>query len=408
MIKILEEEFLAAYKRFNGDYRKIAHEYRMDPNSVRQRIKRGISDGRLSAIPAHQPDTSAQPEPLSYAAELRTTREKLKYLQNQLITDEYVKQRIIGLTSAEQRPPPDWTTEARVAGTHLAGVPTLFCSDWHWGEVVRPSEIGGVNEYNLTIANARAETLITVAKDLLTQHFKKASYPGICLILGGDMLSGDIHDELKETNEEPTMVAWLDLMAVLKKAITELERTFGRVFIVCVTGNHGRNTHKPRAKRRNHSNFDWLLYRMLERTFEANKNVSFMIPDGPDCLYRLYHHRYMLTHGDQFRGGDGIIGALGPITRGDIKKRSKQAQINAGYDTLLMGHWHQLIQLDSLIVNGSLKGYDEYAASNNFKFESPRQALWVTHPEYGITFSMPVYVDRRSRDTSVAWASVAT
>lgn len=29
---------------------------------------------------------------------------------------------------------------------------------------------------------------------------------------------------------------------------------------------------------------------------------------------------YLLTHGDQFRGGDGVIGALGPIIRGDHKK----------------------------------------------------------------------------------------
>lgn len=56
------------------------------------------------------------------------------------------------------------------------------------------------------------------------------------------------------------------------------------------------------------------------------------------------------------------IRALGPIIRGDHKKRSRNSQIDLGYDTLLLGHWHQLIMLQRLIVNGSLKGYDEYAA----------------------------------------------
>lgn len=383
-----DEQFLAVCTRFDFDYKAVAHELGLDPNGVSQRIRRLRGANRAT----------------SNSAEVKALQQRLRAAEERLLTDAYVKERILRITSGEPKVP-EWTLKT-TAKSDLTGVPTLFASDWHWGEVVRPAEIGGVNEFNLKIARKRAETLINVATELLTQHLSSARYPGICLILGGDMLSGDIHEELSDTNEEPVMVAWLDLLGVLKWVVQSLEATFGRVFIVGVTGNHGRNTRKPRMKRRNHSNFDWLLYQVLRRDVESDK-VSFLIPDGPDALFRLYHHRYMLTHGDQFRGGDGIIGPLGPITRGDIKKRSKQAQIQAGYDTLLMGHFHQLIQLDSLIVNGSLKGYDEYAHANNFKFESPRQALWITHPEYGITFQMPVYVERRHKDEKVAWASVA-
>ena len=70
---------------------------------------------------------------------------------------------------------------------------------------------------------------------------------------------------------------------------------------------------------------------------------------------------------------------------------------------MLLGHWHQLIQLQRLIVNGSLKGYDEYAYINNFPFEPPRQALWLTHPEYGITFSAPILVDNFERVNQSEW-----
>jgi len=163
--------------------------------------------------------------------------------------------------------------------------------------------------------------------------------------------------------------------------------------VPCVGGNHGRNTHKIRNKGRNFTSFDWLTYQFLAKHFESDSRVSFHIPDGPDALYAIYNHKYLLTHGDQFRGGDGVIGALGPIIRGDHKKRSRNGQIDMDYDTLIIGHFHQLIQLERLIVNGSLKGYCEYAYSNNFGFEPPRQALWITHPYHGITFSMPVNVD---------------
>ena len=104
-----------------------------------------------------------------------------------------------------------------------------------------------------------------------------------------------------------------------------------------------------------------------------------------------------------------MIGALGPIIRGDHKKRSRNAQVDRPYDTMLLGHWHQLIQLQRLIVNGSLKGYDEYASQNNFSYEIPRQALWFTHPKHGITISMPVNVDEaKARSTAEkAWVSWA-
>jgi len=184
------------------------------------------------------------------------------------------------------------------------------------------------------------------------------------------------------TNACEIMPTFLEIHGVLIWCIEALVKEFGRVFIPCVTGNHGRNTHKIRAKGRNFTNFDWLLYQLLAMHFSGDERIRFSIPDGSDCLYRVYN-RYLLTHGDQFCGGDGMIGALDPIIRGDHKKRSRNNQIEMGYDTMMLGHWHQLIQLQRLIVNGSLKGYDEYAYTGNFGFEPPRQALWLTHPEHG-------------------------
>jgi hypothetical protein len=202
------------------------------------------------------------------------------------------------------------------------------------------------------------------------------------------------------------MPVLLDLWGALTWAIEALADSFGQVFVPCVTGNHGRNTHKIRAKGRNFTSFDWLLYAFLEKRFEGDDRVRFQIPDGPDCLYSVMGHRYLLTHGDQFRGGDGMIGALGPIIRGDHRKRGRNAQVGMDYDTMLLGHWHQLIQLQRLIVNGSLKGYDEYAYSNNFPFEPPRQALWLTHPHHGITFSAPVNVERpKAKAAAPAWVA---
>lgn len=63
------------------------------------------------------------------------------------------------------------------------------------------------------------------------------------------------------------------------------------------------------------------------------------------------------------------------------------------YDTMICGHFHTLLMLPRLIVNGSLKGYDEFALSINAPWEPPQQALWCVHPKHGHTWYMPVVCD---------------
>lgn len=55
-------------------------------------------------------------------------------------------------------------------------------------------------------------------------------------------------------------------------------------------------------------------------------------------------------------------------------------------------HWHQEIDTNGIIVNNSLKGYDEFAANNNFQFSKPTQAFWLTDPEHGRTLRAPIHV----------------
>ena len=366
---------------------------------------------RFKMGPSKEAMTKAGEEPKLLRAEIKRLETALKDVSKQAedakLTESKVQQQIIGLV----RSPlvvPDWV--ASLPTKHSSpGTPTLFASDWHWDEVVQPSQIGGVNTYNREIAHKRLKALVETAIYLLKIISPKMDYPGIVVPLGGDMISGNIHDELVATNQFNTMPTILDILSKLIWMIDELLKFFPRVFLPCVTGNHGRNTHKIWAKDRHATSFDWLIYNLLARHYENDPRVTFLIPDGPDAYYRVYDHRFLLTHGDQFRGGDGLIGCLGPIIRGDHKKRSRNAQIDMEYDTMLLGHWHQYIHHSRVIVNGSLKGYDEYAYSNNFGFELPRQALFINHPKYGITFGMPVQVERNRSEHDMAakpWVSV--
>lgn len=307
--------------------------------------------------------------------------------------------------SLDKYAPPAWTVD-EPRGRDGPGVPTLFLSDLHWGEVVRASQVGGVNQYSLIHARQRLRNTVETAIGLCRILDPKMRYPGIVVPLGGDMVSGNIHEELQATNELNTMPTVLDLYDHLVGAIKLLVTKFGKVFLPCVTGNHGRDTRKTWAKDRAHTSFDWLLYQFLARHFADDKRVTFYIPDGSDALYRVFGTRYNLTHGDQFRAGDSIIGAIGPLMRGNQKKIARNQAVNQEYDVLLAGHWHQYIHLSRMIVNGSLKGYDEYAASNNYGFELPMQALWITHPRFGVTFRMPVYCEPPRKGKAAPWVTV--
>lgn len=330
---------------------------------------------------------------------------ELKKAQAQSADAAAIKE-AIGTTAAhlDQLDLPAWAYKPE-AKKSSPGVPTLFLSDLHWGEVVFPSQIGGVNEYNMATARRRLAATVETAIELCSILDSEMRYPGIVAVLGGDMISGNIHEELQATNEANTMPTVLDLYDHLAGAIKLLADTFGAVFLPCVSGNHGRDTRKTWAKDRHATSFDWLLYQFLAKHFMDDPRVTFFIPDGPDALYRIYGTRYLLTHGDQFRGGDGIIGPIGPLARGNQKKQARNQAVGQDYDIMICGHWHQYIHMTRLIVNGSLKGYDEYASASNFSFEPPQQALWVTHPRHGVTFRMPIYSEPSSQKVSAKWVS---
>lgn len=390
---------LAAYQAAGGNQVKAARALGIARRTLQERMaeakERGISSG---AADPH--DTQV------LQGRIKQLEAGLRAHENQSEQDATIKA-IVGnlVRKVEELDPPAWTI-ATPSKTSSPGVPTLFVSDLHWGETVYPSQINNVNEYNIRIAHRRMKTLIDSAIHLLRIISPKLEYPGIVVPLGGDMISGNIHDELTATNELNSMPAVLDLFGVLVGVIAALADTFGRVFLPCVSGNHGRDTQKIWNKDRHATSFDWLLYRFLAKHFDGDKRITFFIPDGSDAYYKIYDHAYLLSHGDQFRGGDGLIGCLGPIIRGDHKKRSRNAQIDMEYDTMLIGHWHQYIHHSRVIVNGSLKGYDEYAYAGNFGFEPPQQGLWLTQAKHGITFRMPVFVDPAGRAVKTEWVSV--
>jgi transposase-like protein len=369
--------------------------------------------------PSAAPVPAAVPEPVPERAErveMTRLRDQVSSLQTQLrdadrehLDEKEVRERIFKLAAYEPSPP-KWLIETHKNPSGVAGVPSTIWSDWHCGEVVTLAETNGVNEFNFAIAERRIKKLVTNTLDLCFHHMTGATYPGIVVNLGGDMISGSLHPELEQTDEDDIFPTILWTVDRLIWGLEQLADRFELVYVPGVPGNHGRVfDKKPHNKRYAYRNADWLIYKLLERHFQKDGRVTFDIPPTGEALYRVYGHRYMLVHGDDLgvRGGDGIIGAIGPIMRGEIKMRTSSAQIGRDYDTLLMGHWHQDLILPRAIVNPCLKGYDEYARRTLRAVPNdPAQMLWFTHPKYGITAYWKVQLTEATRSTEQRWLTI--
>lgn len=384
----------------------------MRVSTFKDALRRALAEGITPSVSPPDSEAELARLKLEYETRIKELSQKLKEQALERISAEEIRQFFFDLPE-HPLAPPQWTLEGKTKEP-VQGIPTLMLSDLHWGEVVQPDQVNGLNEYNLEIAQTRLRNTILNTIDLCFNHLRSRQYPGIVLALGGDLFSGEIHDELAQTNEKPTMVLLFDLFDQLVAAINTLREAFGRVFVVCTYGNHGRTTIHNNFKDAAFNNFDWVLCNMLERHFKMSgeKNVQFLIPNSFDTLYRVYDTTYLLTHGDRLGtgGGGGLIGIIGPVIRGSHKVLDQYAQMGINIDKMLIGHFHQYLPgLPNVLVNGSLKGYDEYAMGNRFTPEAPQQALWITHHERGITHHVPVFAEGTNRTEPqkewVSWAA---
>jgi hypothetical protein len=330
----------------------------------------------------------------------RLERDLRKAIQNRDKQIEDLSRKLELITSIDQAKlrVPKWLAPPKRATKAHHGTVCMMLTDTHFGEVVNPAEIDFINAYDDEIAALRLRRFTEKGIEISKDYISGIQYDGMTLFWGGDIFTGTIHDELLETNSETlyaSVVRWIEPLAAMCYRFAD---EFGKLHNAVTYGNHGRRTKKPRSKLRAQDNIEWLLYKVLERETRHDKRISWQIPDGADTLLSVYETRFLLTHGDQFRGGSGIAGAMSPMLLGSHRKTRRAMASGRPYDIMIMGHYHQLLTLPGIIVGGTLKGTDEYAYLGNFGYEPAQQALWITTPEHGITMSAPILVVDREAE----------
>lgn len=270
----------------------------------------------------------------------------------------------------------------------LQATAVALASDWHVEERIRPETVNGRNEYTMDIAKDRAERFFRAIDWLVKHHQNNIHIEHLVLWLGGDLMSGYIHEELEESNECSPTEAILFLQRVLRGGINYLKSTGLKLTIPCSYGNHGRTTKKRRISTGASNSYEWLLYKTLEQEYSDDPAVNFIVATGDHIYLPVYDQIIRFTHGDNFGYGGGVGGLSVPLNRG-----VQRLETFMHADLTCVGHFHQLHNFSNIVVNGSLVGYSPYAIKINAPYEPARQAFFLMMPGKGKTMFAPIWLE---------------
>jgi len=263
-------------------------------------------------------------------------------------------------------------------------IPVLHLTDWHMGANQMPDEIDNVNEF--TPAIARDRVLEKLAPRFLdwVELMRSIYTINECVIpVTGDLISGNIHEELMITNEYPAPVQSIEAAYLLADLIQTLAPHFEKTRVeFIVADNHARLTKKPPAKEAGLNSFNYIVGHVANERLAHHDNIEFNIYPFLSQSIEVNNIRYLCCHGHQVRGWSGFpwYGAERMVAREALRRMNSPDF--SKFSKVLMGHFHTPLRHPKYLIGGSLSGTD--ALDHRESREStPCQTSWMVHPEHG-------------------------
>lgn len=319
----------------------------------------------------------------SHEVEITDYKNQIKRYQQTV--DELDKQ--LGIVSAlkEDKFKKDTYKIESARGISSAAVAVL--SDWHVEEQVDPRTVSHLNNFNLEIADRRIEKATQAILRLTEIERVGRDIPILVLALLGDLMTGYIHEELREENELSPTQTILWLRQKLSKLINTIKKegNFERIVIPCSIGNHGRTTIKPRHSTAYKNSYEWLLYKLLEQEIEG---VEWIVGESYHTYLEVFGKTFRLHHGDGLKYQGGVGGLTIPVEKAISSwNKGRSADID------IFGHWHTSQQNPKWISNGSLVGHNAYSIAIKAAFEPPQQTYFLFDAKRGRTGTWPIFLE---------------
>jgi hypothetical protein len=269
----------------------------------------------------------------------------------------------------------------------------LHLSDGHHDQVVRPEEVGGLEDYNFPISCARAERLVDTVvewtQDTLTPKF---FFPVLWVLAYGDHTSGEIHRACERSyyrNQFKNCLAIGQLHALMFR---DFAAHFEQVNVLYLSGNHGRRTQKKDYLGAC-ENWDYLVAEVARLHCRGLGNVSFQIPNAWSANVNINGVGFNVSHGDDVRSNSSLP------WYGMVRRQKNLIALGAAAGATrcryyCVGHHHAASTLSDvdgeLLVNGSWVGTDAFAYNALSGYREPAQWLHGVDVKHGITWRMNV------------------
>lgn len=264
----------------------------------------------------------------------------------------------------------------------------MVASDWHFEEEVLPETVNMLNEYNVAIAEERAKRFFQNGLRLTEIVARDVNMTTLCVPLLGDFITGDIHEE----NRESTGLLPMEALRAVQKSIASginflLEETNYKLKFVCHGGNHARTTKRIFISTEHGHSLEYLMYQNLADLYEGNDRVEFQIIPAYHSYMDVYHMTLRFHHGHAIRYAGGVGGIYIPVNKAIAQwNKARHADLD------VFGHFHQAKDGGNFVTNGSNIGFNPFAIRIKADYELPKQVFFTIDSKRGRTFTCPIIV----------------
>ena len=266
----------------------------------------------------------------------------------------------------------------------------LCANDWHAEEVVDPEVVNHANQFDLDICEQRVKKTWDGFLQQLSHMRNTANIRDAVLWLGGDFITGYIHEELMEGNLCSPTEAVLWIQDHISAGIDHLLKhgDLKSLRVVANYGNHGRTTKKSRVSSGYANSFEWMAYKQLEKWYASEPRISWNVGKSYHVIEEVQGWKVRFHHGDGMRFWGGVGGLSIPVNK-SVAAWNKSDTLRADLD--IFGHFHQFVDHWNWVCCGCLIGMSAYAIRIKAEFQPPTQTIICVSKEHGKTMALPIF-----------------
>lgn len=270
----------------------------------------------------------------------------------------------------------------------------MHTTDSHMGAMQEADEIEGLNTYNPEICRRRNIGFATTSLDYFQMMRHAYNVKELHWILTGDLISGDIHDELKITNAFPSPMQVAQAGKLHAEQGAMLAPHFDKIVIHFIAAdNHARLTKKPQQAEAGMNSLNYLVGVLMKEYLARHSNIDFRLYPVSEKVVAVENTQYLCTHGHNIQGWMGVpwygierqvgresTARLAHIMRAQTDKLVEMAR-KIGFHKLLHGHFHTYFNHPLFTASASVQGTTTLDHSKG-RYCEPGQSAWLVHPKY--------------------------